>query len=148
MKVPADLVPGLYTAVLIPSSHGLSSVHAVYKGVNHQKPPLQPHPNRVTPQVPCLQTPSHWARVSVGEFGVQAGSKHIAKIKHTAKKVVFFIKLSVFWVYNEGLFYCLTEKRKSVVDWYFSPGRRMGVGQSNLLGESGNFCVSKQTALR
>ena len=76
MKVPADLVPGLYTAVLIPSSQGLSSVHAVYKGVNHQKPPLQPHPNRVTPQVPCLQTPSHWARVSVGEFGVQAGSKH------------------------------------------------------------------------
>ena len=49
---------------------------SVYKGVNHQKPPLQPHPNRVTPQVPCLQTPSQWARVSVGEFGVGAGSKH------------------------------------------------------------------------
>lgn len=77
IKPPADPVPGLYTPALVPSSHGLSSVHAVYKGVNHQKASLatsstHSHPANALPPNPVPVGP----RAAVGEFGVQAGSKH------------------------------------------------------------------------
>lgn len=77
IKAPADPVPGLYMPALVLSSHGLSSVHAVYKGVNHQKASLatsstHSHPANALPPNPFPVGP----RASVGEFGVRAGSKH------------------------------------------------------------------------